>query len=69
MDTKQLNYIEQLKEIKDELDDEVENLIYLLEHQEIEDINLININYRVQDLIIKKENLRRAIYEQNIKGQ
>lgn len=54
----------QYENINEFITDEIENLKYLLENQLISDINLINIHYRIHDLILKRNNITNEIYDE-----
>ena len=40
-----------IEELNDELEDLKDNMIYLLTHQDIRDLNLLNFHFEVQRLI------------------
>lgn len=48
-------------EIIDEIDDEIENLKYLLDHVEIENINLYQIYLKINELINNKKIIENKI--------
>ena len=53
-------------EINDEINDEIENLKYLIENIEIENVNLIEIHYKIKRLTIKKDEIKTKLLEYNI---
>ena len=61
-DDKLKRYENKLNEIDDEIDDIVENLKYMLDFNDIKDINLLNIHYELYDLLIKKDQLKNMIF-------
>ena len=61
-DDKLKRYENKLNEIDNEIDDIVENLIFMLQHNDIKDINLLNIHYELYDLLIKKDQLKTMIF-------
>ena len=61
-DDKLKRYEDKLNEIDDEIDDIVENLKYMLDFNDIKDINLLNIHYELYDLLIKKDQLKNMIF-------
>jgi len=64
------NEIDELNEFYDELNseiqDEILNLEYLLNNIEIENINLIEIHYKIKRLLIKKDEIKTKLLEYNI---
>lgn len=64
------NEIDELNEFYDELNseiqDEISNLEYLLNNIEIENINLIEIHYKIKRLLIKKDEIKTKLLEYNI---
>ena len=55
------NLVKQYNNITDELDSEIENLIYLLENIEIESINLYSIYLKINDLIYNKKMIQNKL--------
>ena len=55
------NLVKQYNNINNELDSEIENLIYLLENIEIESINLYSIYLKINDLIYNKKMIQNKL--------
>ena len=49
----------ELNNLNDELDDVVENMIFMLEHNEIKDINILNFHFEIQHLLNKIDYLNK----------
>lgn len=56
------NLIKEYNNIIDEIDNEIENLKYLLDNIDIDNINLINIHYKFNDLLNKKKDIKNKLY-------
>ena len=41
-----------------ELEDEKENLIYYLEHAQLEDINILNIHFKIKELMNRRTDIK-----------
>lgn len=50
--------------LSDEIENEIENLKYLLDNIQIENINLINIHFKIKDLLSKKEMIKNELYDE-----
>ena len=53
-------------ELTEEIDNELENLKYLIETVEVENINLIEIHYKIKSLSIKKDEIKNELLNYNI---
>lgn len=51
-----------LDNINKQIDIEVNNLIYLLNNMNIEDINLLNIHFKLIDLLNKRDMLNNKLF-------
>lgn len=54
--------------IIDEIDDEIENVKYLFDHVEIDDINLYSIYLKLNDLIYQKKLIKSKIKNYQIEN-
>ena len=61
---KQLNKF--YDELTEEIENELENLEYLIKTVEVENINLIEIHYKIKSLIIKKDEIKNELLNYNI---
>ena len=55
-------YEREINCLNDELEDIVENLKFMLEHNNIKDINLLNIHYEIFDILIKIDQLKTFLF-------
>ena len=61
---KQLNKF--YDELTEEIENELENLQYLIKTVEVENINLIEIHYKIKSLTIKKDEIKNELLNYNI---
>ena len=61
---KQLNKF--YDELTEEIENELENLEYLIKTVEVENINLIEKNYKIKSLTIKKDEIKNELLNYNI---
>ena len=61
---KQLNKF--YDELTEEIENELENLEYLIKTVEVENINLIEIHYKIKSLTIKKDEIKNELLNYNI---
>ena len=57
-----MNDHDKLKKINKQIEIERHNLIYMLKNINIENINLINFHYKINDLLIKRNEIENKIY-------
>ena len=55
-------YESELKSVTDEIEDEIENLKYLLDFIPIENINFLSIHFKFNELLNKKDYLEKIIF-------
>lgn len=55
-------YETEINNLNNELEDIVENLKFMLQHNNIRDINLLNIHYQIYDIIIKIDQLETFLF-------
>lgn len=53
-------------ELTEEIENELENLQYLIKTVEVENINLIEIHYKIKSLSIKKDEIKNELLNYNI---
>ena len=61
MNDERLN--QEIESLYEELEDIKENMIYLLTHQDIKDINLLNFHFEVQRLINRIDYLDKLLFD------
>ena len=64
MDPKE--YQKELNKTNKLINQKTNNLIYLLKNCNIEDINLINFHYTFFELVLKRDNIEKKIFELKI---
>ena len=56
----------ELKEIDESIDKIVNNLVYLLTHVDIDDINLLNIHFNLEELRNRKNLIKNELFIDDI---